>query len=299
MPRAMVLAAGHGTRLLPLTERCAKPLVPVGDRPMLAHVLGRLRAAGIDRVVVNAHHRAADVREFADGQPGVAVSNERDLLGTAGGVARARDLLGDGDVLLWNGDILADLDPLALLSAHATSAAEATLAVAPLPRGEGNVGIDEGGRIVRLRSERAAAEVRGGAFVGIHVIGPRLRTRLPPRGCLVGDAYIPALRQGSTLRAFWFSAPFFDVGTLRSYLDANLAWLAGRGSAGWIASNAAVAPTVTLDRTVVGAGAFVGGAGMLARCVVWPFSTAAAPLADAVVVGDVVVGVGDRPGASK
>src|SRR5260370_35664639 len=97
----MVLAAGLGTRLLPLTENCAKPLVPVGDRPMLAHVFERLSTAGVSRIVVNAHHRLDEVRAFVRSRPGVSVSEERELLGTAGGAAHASELLVKADVTVW------------------------------------------------------------------------------------------------------------------------------------------------------------------------------------------------------
>src|SRR5437763_8368460 len=105
----MILAAGKGTRLRPLTDALAKPMVPVGDRPAIAHVLERVRLAA-SRVVVNVHHRPEDVAAWARAE-GVAVSEERELLGTAGGVARAAALLGEGDVLVWNADILSPFDP--------------------------------------------------------------------------------------------------------------------------------------------------------------------------------------------
>lgn len=271
----MVLAAGLGTRLRPLTDICAKPLVPVGDRPALAHVLDRLRAAGADRLVVNAHHHADQLRAFAGGQAGLAVSVERDLLGTAGGIAHARALLGDGDVLVWNGDILADLDVSALASAHH---GPATLVVQPLGRGEGSVGLDADGRIVRLRQERFGDETRGGQFLGIHVIGAELRALLPDQGGLIEDVYVPALARGKTLRAFLFEEPWHDIGSVASYLRANQAWLARRGLPAWIGPAARVADGVTLDCSVVGEGAVVTGSGTLAGCVVWPRAHAMAPL---------------------
>src|SRR5580658_3248742 len=251
---AMLLAAGLGTRLRPLTEQRAKALVPVGDRPVLAHILDRVREAGVDRIVVNAHHRAEDVHDFVRREgKGVSVSEERDLLGTAGGVARARDLLGAGDVVVWNADILASVDVRSLVRAHARAHAEATLAIKPLARGEGNVGVDRDGRIVRLRSDRVAAEVRGGEFVPVHVLGAALRQGLPERGCLVGDVYIPALRRGAILFAFAYEAPWHDVGSLESYLAANLAWLDARRLESWIGEDAQVAGSVAIDRALVGA----------------------------------------------
>ncbi|MEO6574142.1 MAG: sugar phosphate nucleotidyltransferase, partial [Polyangiaceae bacterium] len=144
----MILCAGLGTRLRPLTDWCPKPLVPIGDRPALAHILDRL--VGV-RCVVNAHHRGAELEAFARARSGeVLVSTEVDLLGTAGGVAFASPLLGAGDVLVWNGDILLDLDPNDLVRAHRS---EATLVVRTGPKGTGNVGTDDRGRIVRLRQE--------------------------------------------------------------------------------------------------------------------------------------------------
>jgi mannose-1-phosphate guanylyltransferase len=287
---AMLLAAGLGTRLRPLTDLCAKPLVPVGDRPVLAHILERLREGGVDRIVVNAHHRADDVRAFVRGDGGkIGVSEERDLLGTAGGVARAASMLGGGDIVVWNADILAGIDVRALVQAHGANPAEATLVVRRRARGEGNVGVDGTGRIVRLRRERVADEVHGGEFVPVAVLGAGLRQGLPARGCLVGDAYIPALLRGATLRAFAHDAPWHDVGSLGSYVAANLAWLDERGLARWVGAGARAEASVTLGRVILGSGSNAVGAGLLERCIVWPGSTARAPLADAVVAGELVV----------
>jgi len=288
----MVLAAGLGTRLRPLTDHCAKSLVPVGDRPMLAHVLDRLLTAGASRIVVNAHHRLHEMADFLRSRPRVRLSEERELLGTAGGVARAAELLGQGDVLVWNADVLADVDLQALLQSHAQQTdepREATLVVQRRGRGEGNVGTDEKERIVRIRQERVADEAFGGDFLGIHVLGAALRARLPLRGCLVGDVYIPILRKGAALRAFVHSGSFFDVGSLDRYLEANLDWLEARGAVHWAGAGTHVEPGVTLSYALVGEGAQVRGSGSLARCVVWPGATATAPLRDAVVAQSGIV----------
>jgi mannose-1-phosphate guanylyltransferase len=184
--------------LRPLTDWLAKPMVPIGDAPAVEHVARRLRAAGIERFVVNVHHRPADLRAWA-ASAGAAISEEAALLGTAGGVARARALLGDGDVLVWNGDILSELDPADLTRTHERSGALATLAIVRRACGEGNVGLDADGRVVRLRKEVFGEETSGADFIGVHVVGAKLRPRLPERGCLVGDLYIPALGGGARL----------------------------------------------------------------------------------------------------
>lgn len=269
MPAAMVLCAGLGTRLRPLTGELAKPMVPVGDEPAVAQVVARVRSAGATRIVVNVHHRPDDLRAWAEAEH-IAVSHERELLGTAGGVARARLLLGEGDVLVWNGDILSELDARELVAAHSARAAEpphgATLAVRPRPAGEGNVGLDAQGSIVRLRKESFGVEARGGEFLGIHVIGAPLREHLPAQGCLVGDVYLPALRRGERLRAHLTDASFIDVGSLAQYLAANAAWLAARGLRSWAHPSAVV--NAAVDGSVIGAGAVVDAPAT--DSVVWP-----------------------------
>jgi mannose-1-phosphate guanylyltransferase len=284
LPPAMVLSAGLGTRLRPLTDLRAKPLVPVGDRPALAHILDRLRAAGVPRVVVNAHHLAAQVVAFAATRGGdVRVSEEAELLGTAGGLAQAAGLLGEGDVLVWNGDILAEVDVAALVAAHATGDRVATLVVQSLPAGQGPVGLDVQGRVVRLRKERFGDEARGGQFLGIYVLGAALRERLVSPGGVVEDVLVPAMARGEVVRALDFAKPWHDIGTVESYRAANLAWLDARGLASWIGPAASVAPGVTLHRSLVGEGATVVGEGTLARCIVWPGARAVAPLQDQIV----------------
>ena len=260
---AMVLCAGLGTRLRPLTDERAKPMVPVGDRPALAHVVARVRLAVASRIVVNVHHRPEDVRAWAEPE-GIAVSHERELLGTAGGVARAGVLLGEGDVLVWNGDILSELDPRELVAAHGGPGA--TLAVQARPAGEGNVGFTDDGRIVRLRRESFGPEAHGGDFLGIHVLGAALRALLPERGCLVGDVYLPALRRGERLDAYVTAAPFVDVGSIAEYLAANARWLASRGLPSWAHPTASV--NASIDGSVIGEGAVVDAPALAS--VVWP-----------------------------
>ncbi len=282
MASAMILAAGLGTRLRPLTDILPKPLVPVGDRPMLSHVIDRVRAAGCAPIVVNAHHHAEAVAR-ACGELGAVVSREdEDLLGTAGGLAHARSLLGEGDVLVHNGDVLASASLADLLEAHHERDSAATLLVVPLPAGEGNVGFDGGGVVVRLRTETfAEGESSGGDFTGIHVVSDRVE--LPARGCLIGDVYMPRLRGKTNDLCVHSASEFVDVGSPAGYLAANLAWLASHDLESFIGDDVVIDPRVTIDQCIVGAGARIEGAGVLARSVVWPGAIVTAPLSDAVV----------------
>ncbi len=281
----MVMAAGLGTRLRPLTDILPKPLVPVGDRTALAEVVARVTAVGAPRIVVNAHHRASQVRAAALAEfPGVAISEEHDLLGTAGGLARAARDLGAGDVLVWNVDCLGDWDLDRIVADHVALGGDATLLVQPRARGQGTVGLDSAGKVVRLRGDRTADEATGAHSLGVFVIGASLRARLPPVGCLVADVLIPAMARGANLRAIQHLGSFFDIGTPRSYLEANLAWLERHGPDGhWIGPGAKVPRGLAMDRVIVGSGASVHGPGPIERCIVWPGATAVGPLRGAIV----------------
>src|SRR5690348_6988779 len=110
VPRcAMVLAAGLGTRMRPLTETLPKPLVPVGGKPLINHVLDRLAAVGVETAVVNVHHFADQIEQHLKPRraPKVVISNERDaVLGTGGGVVKSLPLLGPAPFFLVNSDAL-------------------------------------------------------------------------------------------------------------------------------------------------------------------------------------------------
>jgi len=285
---AMVLAAGFGTRLRPLTEERPKPAVPVGDRTILGHIAATLARGGIARLVVNCHHLPEvlrrSVREDPLSLPVVVVDEKERILGTAGGVANARAALGPGAVLVHNGDILADLDVRRLLADH-DPAASATLAVAAWqPAGAGTVGVDERGRVVRLRGRTFGREHRSADFIGVQIVSAELRRRLPPRGCLVGDVYLPELAGGALVQTSPAAAGWSDLGTIRAYWEANLSWLAAHHPGGFSGAGAAVGADVVVVDSVVGAGARVGGAGRLSRVVAWPGAPVQAPLSDAVVL---------------
>lgn len=278
MSTAMILAAGLGTRLRPLTDELPKPLVPVGDAPAMAHIQRWLAGFGFRRALVNTHHLGA---AFA----GVSwplethLLHEPSILGTAGGVAGARPLLPAADPLLvWNGDILASVDVAALFAAL-NSGAVAAWSVAPRPRGEGTVGLDARGHVVRLRQVRCGVEERGGDFLGIQALSPDLLPQLPPEGCMVGDVLAPLLERGATIATVDHHGPWDDIGSIASYLRANLRWLADRPA--YLGPGASC--LINVDQSVIGAGAQVSGEGALVRSVVWPGARAVGPLADVVV----------------
>ena len=256
----MLLAAGRSTRLGALGERLPKPLVPICGYPAIRFGLQTLVHAGLRQVVVNLHHHAPLLREaLGDGAAygaSVTYSDEVDLLGTGGGLAHARDLLGPGAVVVMNAKVVAAVDLRAALAAHEASGAEATLVVRDDPdaRGWGAIAADASGRIVSIlgqpgadgkpgraaagelaAGELAAGEVAGGEvvermFTGIQIVGPSIRERLRPVfSDTVRDGYIPALREGADLRVFVADGYFAEHSTPERYLAGNLAVLRSPG----------------------------------------------------------------------
>ncbi len=280
----MVLCAGFGTRLSPLTDALPKPLVPIGDQPLLHHIVERLADAGIERIVLNTHHRAEDFNKAARKLPLEArVVHEPEIRGTAGGIHGARRELGPGPVIVHNGDILTRAPIAELLAAVGSGLC---MLVSPRPVGEGSVGLGEDGRVVRLRGQSFGAEVSGGDGAGVWALGPECLESLPSTGCLVADWALPRLADGHTLRSVPLHGPWTDAGDLPSYLEANRAWLRARDLSSFVAPGAVVAPEIALERSVVGADARIDGSGLIEDCVVWPGAHVRAPLARRIVMSD-------------
>ena len=186
---AMVLAAGLGARMRPLTDDRPKALVEVGGRALIDHMLDRLAQAGVARAVVNAHAHAdrliAHLRARRGG-PEIAISDERDAplpLETGGGIRRAAPLLGDGPVLVANIDSvwIEDAEPPAcaiadLCAGYDPARMACRLLLAPMERtsgldGPGDFFMDDAGRLSPRRLTGAAAAPL--AYMGVHVVDPR------------------------------------------------------------------------------------------------------------------------------
>lgn len=287
----MILAAGLGTRLQPLTDELPKPIVPLGNAPLLVQIERHLAAAGIDRVVVNTHHKAESFEQLTGHLPlPTSFCHEPRILGTAGGVANARGRFPPGEAaLLWNGDIYADIDVAALGRALVSSpGASAAWAVAPRPKGQGTVGLDRQGQVVRVRDARVGVEVAGGDFLGVQWLAPDIIEQLPDEGCMVGDVLKPMLERGRPIVTVEHAGPWDDIGTPAAYLRANLRWLRAQGQAAAIGEGATFGGA-QLDEVILGEGARIDGEGALQRCVLWPGAVATPPLSDAIVTTSGVI----------
>ena len=294
MTSALILAAGFGTRLRPLTLELPKPVVPVGDRPLLAHIAAACRAAGISTLVANAHHEHEKITNIINELSlNIDVAVEAKILGTAGGVAGARGRFEPGAVLVWNGDILTQAPVPELLELAQAHDAQ-VLAVSPRRAGEGTVGIDDEGNVVRLRGRVFGRETRAGDYVGVMALGPTIVAELPEQGCLMADVALPHLDAGRKVLTVPSTAPWTDLGDLGQYVAANFAWLdcllAARAQSSsfhlrsWVAEGATIPPGITLERCLIGGQATLTGSGPLAQVIAWPGAPVVAPLSRAVVL---------------
>ena len=188
--KAMIFAAGLGTRLRPLTDNMPKALVPVAGKPMLQHVIERMKAAGFNEITINIHHFGEQIIDFvqANQQFGITIhiSDERgELLDTGGGIKKARPFLdGDEPFLVHNADILTDVDLHKLYQHHIDNNADATLLVSQ--RNTSRYLLFDNDNRLKGWINKTTGEVKPQgfsynenelselAFGGIHVISPRL-----------------------------------------------------------------------------------------------------------------------------
>ncbi len=267
--RALVLAAGRGERLRPLTLACPKPLLPVAGRPLVEWTLERLRALRVEAAALNLHHLGAAIRaRLGDAWRGLPLvySEEHELLGTGGALPPLADFFaGAAAALLVNGDSLCRWPFERLLEVHRRRGAAVTLLVhrSVDPRRFGGGVAVEAGRVVALRRGAlawASARTRR-VFAGAAVIEPSLLARLPAGPSdIVTSLYEPLLDDGFEIAAVETTRPWFDLGTPARYHEAALAWalerLPARGAR--ILPGATVDAGARLARVVVESGATIG-----------------------------------------
>lgn len=218
--KAMVLAAGLGTRLRPLTDNKPKALVEIGGRTLLDFALSRLRSFGVREAIINVHHFADMVAGYLKANQNfgmrIEISREDLLLDTGGGLKKAawfflEDLARANEpFVLHNVDILSSIDLAKMLDAHQRTKALATLAVKDRETSryllfdeENRLCGRRAGRERKPETARPAHDTKALAFCGIHVISPRLLTMLTEDGVFsIIDAYLRLAKQGEEIRAF-------------------------------------------------------------------------------------------------
>ena len=235
--KALLLAGGFGTRLRPLTLTRAKPLLPVLNRPHIAHVFDLLQRHGISDAVLLTSYLAETfddlVEEARSRGMGVEVNQEREPLGTAGALKYAEPFVGDETFLVFNGDVLTDADIAGLVGFHREREAEATILLTPVddPSVYGVVPTDPEGRVTAFVEKPAPGAAPTNLInAGVYVLEPSVLDMIPSgEPWSIERATFPGLvEHGRRLFARSTEAYWIDIGTPEKYLQVNLDALEGR-----------------------------------------------------------------------
>jgi NDP-sugar pyrophosphorylase family protein len=287
--KAVILAGGEGTRLRPLTLSLPKPVVPVVDRPFLRHQIDLLKSVGITQIIFSVAYQPDRVRSvFGDGtQDGVRIhyAIEDSPLGTGGAVKNAETLL-DERTIVFNGDVLTDVDLPSVIKTHISTGAAATIVLTPVanPSAYGLVETDATGRVVRFVEKPDPSQITTDTInAGIYLLETRVLD-LMPKGekHSIERAFFPnLLRRGDLVRAHIHRGYWIDIGTPEKYAQVHRDILSQRfrvrldgaeSDGGWIHPLASVSPEATLvapfyvgPGTVVAERACVGPNAVLVR----------------------------------
>lgn len=272
--KAMILAAGFGTRLFPLTIDRTKPAIPFLGKPLVGYVAEYVAKFGFDDIVVNLHHQPDSViNALGDGSEfGVRITytlEEPNILGTAGALDNARRLLEGDTFLIVNGKIITDIDIADALETHRRTGAIATMVLKPNVKREKFTTVETDDGLVTgfgdLAHPLTEEEIRDTEheivtplmFTGIHILEPRVFDYIP-RGVysdIVPTFYNPALAKGEKIAAHVTDANWFELSTIPRYLDITLAMLDGKenciGERCQIAASAQVRDSVLWDDVTV------------------------------------------------
>jgi len=283
---AIILAGGKGTRLRPLTLGLPKPVVPLANRPFLAHQLAAIRAAGIGKAVLSLSYRPDDVQEairgFVPRGLSLEYTVEDEPLGT-GGAVRFAAAGRDETLVVLNGDVLSTIDLRAVLAYHRRKRAQATIVLTPVedPTAYGLVRLARDGRVQGFLEKPSWEEVSTNTVnAGVYVIEPELLRFFPPGHCSIERDFFPRLVQERIpFFGFVHDGYWLDIGTSEKYLQAHRDLLEepGRAHPGyrrrapglWLAPGARTGERVlALGRALVGARSELGEAVQLHKCVV-------------------------------
>ncbi len=300
----MLLCAGLGVRLRPLTDQFPKPLLEFMDRPIADYGLEALRELGVARIGVNAHHLPDSVgewlrckaRQWPDGTgPRTDLVVEEKLMGTGGGAYGIWQKLSSpkSTVAVLNGDVVAEFPLEAMCKVHRRTGAAATLMMMPAQTGESPVWLDPTGHFVAQVPSPNGEWVSpryephtASTFAGVYLLEPEVFERLSNEtSCLIRNGVGPLLAEGAVVAAYRYDGFWADLGTPRRFLDATIEVLDDptvlpsstvrpRSDGIFVADRKTVAPSATItgpafiaDGAIVGAGATVGpGAVIGAGC---------------------------------
>ena len=238
--KAMILAAGLGTRLRPLTEKIPKPLIPLAGKPLIVWNLLLLRQHGIKDVMINLHYLGQLIeQELGDGsQWGLCIrySPEPVLLGTGGGIKNVESFFEGESLLILNGDTVIDLDLTKVMAEHSARGGVATMVLREDPEVDrwGVVETTADHRVVRINgrgrtSPPLESQLLRYMFAGVHIVDYRVLRHCPSgQPSSIIDGYVAELEQNSVVHGHLTTGYWSDIGTLERYTQAQGDFDAGR-----------------------------------------------------------------------
>lgn len=260
--KAMILAAGFGTRLFPLTIDRTKPAIPFLGKPLVGYVAEYIAKFGFTEIVVNLHHQPESVKTaLGDGSDfGVKIEytlEEPQIFGTAGALDNAREHLENDTFLIINGKIITDIDISAALETHKRTGALATMVLKPNPDFEKFTEVHvENNRITGFDSGFPVMNENSPVpfmFTGIHILEPRVFDYIP-RGVysdIVPTFYRPAIADGEIISAHIADGKWFELSTIPRYLEISLKMLNGRQPKLFVGKDSIISSDARVEDSVI------------------------------------------------
>ncbi len=234
--KALILAGGFGTRLRPLTYTRPKHLLPIANRPHIEHVLDLLQRHGVDEIVLLTSYLAEQFEATIAGASArgvtVHVTHEEEPLGTAGALKYAETFVSDETFLVFNGDVLMDVDLERMIGFHRERGADATIVLTPVedPSAFGVVPTDDDGRVEGFIEKPAPGEAPTNLInAGIYILEPKVLDRIPAGEVWSAERQLfpDLVSSGAPFFATGSDGYWMDIGTPEKYLQANLDALSG------------------------------------------------------------------------
>jgi NDP-sugar pyrophosphorylase family protein len=269
--KAMILAAGFGTRLFPLTIDRTKPAIPFLGKPLVGYVAEYVAKFGFKDIVVNLHHQPESVKNaLGDGSSfGVNINytlEKPKILGTAGALDNARHLLEDETFLIINGKIITDIDIAKAIETHKYSGALATMILKPNTNRERFTVVETKNDLItgfgdfpkpltnaQIQNPKSKTQNAPLMFTGIHILEPEVFEYIP-RGVysdIVPTFYRPAIAAGKKIAAHITDGKWFELSTIPRYLDISLAMLNGSREKIVKGKNVQISETATVKNSVI------------------------------------------------
>lgn len=260
--RAMILSAGYGTRLWPLTEDRTKPAIPILGKPLVGYVAEYLARYGCNEIIVNLHHRPQSVRKaLGDGSSfGVKLEyvEEPEILGTSGALDNARSLLEGETFVVVNGKIITDIDLHAALETHRREKALATLVLLSNPACEKFSVVNTAGNFLTGFGGMPSIDQFKDCdpplmFTGIQIMEPEIFAYIPPGvfSHSTTDVYPQAIAKGERIAAHIATGRWFELSTMRRYLDISLQLLNESGQNFFSGKGCDISSTATVEQSIL------------------------------------------------